>query len=363
MTGVITEGRAAGRITEKRPTNGPLRWTIQTELLTMLDFDSLSMRPQIVSVRSVDRIADVFEETDLKVVPKTRYSDAELIAHAEGADGLFVHSENDYTRTLFEAVPSLDVIGRPGSGLDNIDLAAATDNGVVVVFTPGMNAVAVAEFVVGRLISHIRTFEASSEHVRRGGWRSPDWWGTELHGKTVGIVGLGAAGFETGSRLAPFGVDFLVADPYVDDDRIDEIGGRRVELDDLLAESDVVSLHVRLTEETRHLIDAEALERMRESAILVNTARGDVVDHDALVEALDREAIGGAILDVFPSEPPAADDPFFDFETVSVTPHLAGATVETRTRMLRTTAENMLRILDGEAVDETFVANPKALEH
>ena len=319
------------------------------------------MMQKIVSFRSVDRIADAFAGVSLDVLLKARYRTDELVAHAQEADGLFVHSENDYTRSLFESVPTLRVIGRPGSGLDNIDLEAATDHNVVVVFTPGMNAVAVAEFVVGRLLSHIRTFETASTHLREGGWRSPDWWGTELRGKTVGIVGLGAAGLETARRLAPFGVEFVVADPYVSDDRIEEIGGTRVDRSELLAVSDVVSLHVRLTDETRHLIDAAALEQMKETAILVNTARGAVIDHDALVSALAARTIGGAILDVFPEEPPAPDDTIFDFDTVSLTPHLAGATVETRTEMLRTTAENMRRVLDGKTVDERFIANPDAL--
>lgn len=320
------------------------------------------MTQKIVSFRSVDRIASVFNEIDLEVVAKTSYSDAELIGHAAGADGLFVHSENGYTRSLFEAVPTLRVIGRPGSGLDNIDLEAATDHGVVVVYTPGMNAVAVAEFVVGRIISHIRTFDTTSDHVRAGGWRSPDWWGTELRNKTVGIVGLGAAGFETATRLAPFDVDFLVADPYVDQAKIDEIGGTRVALDELLSAADFVSLHVRLTEETRHLIDAAALDRMKETAILINTARGRVIDHDALIDALDADAIGGAVLDVFPTEPPEQADEIFEFETVSVTPHLAGATIETRTQMLNTTAQNMLQFLAGDEVSAKYVANPGVLE-
>lgn len=320
------------------------------------------MTATIVSLRSVERIADAFEGVDLTEVPKRKYTDDELIAHAEGASGLFVHSENQYTSRLFEAAPELRVIGRPGSGLDNIDLDAATANGVAVVYTPGMNAVAVAEFVVGRVVSHIREFEAAAEHVRDGGWRSPDWWGTELRGKTVGIVGLGAAGYETAKRLDPFGVDFLVADPYVDESRVQEIGGRLVDREELLAESDVVSLHVRLTDETTHMIDAAALDRMKESAVLINTARGRVVDHDALVEALKNGGIGGAVIDVYPSEPPEPTDRIFDCENASVTPHLAGATVETRTRMLRTTAENMLRVLDGESVDPQFVANPAVFD-
>ncbi len=320
------------------------------------------MTAKIVSFRSVDRIDSAFDSVDLDVVPKTKYTDAELIQYAEGASGLFVHSENDYTSTLFEASPDLRVIGRPGSGLDNIDLDAATKHGVVVAFTPGMNAVAVAEFVVGSVISHIRDLHEASDHVRAGGWRSPDWWGTELRDKTVGIVGLGAAGYETAKRLEPFDVEFLVADPYVDQERVDEIGARRVELDELLSASEFVSLHVRLTEETTGMIDAAAFDRMKETAVLINTARGRVVDHDALAEALTTGTIGGAVIDVYPSEPPEPTDPIFDCETASVTPHLAGATVETRTEMLETTAKNMLRILNGEAVDHQYIANPAVLE-
>ena len=320
------------------------------------------MTAKIVSLRSVERVADAFDPVDLSVVPKQQYTDDELIAHAEGASGLFVHSENQYTDTLFEASPGLRVIGRPGSGLDNINLDAATDNDIVVVYTPGMNAIAVAEFVVGRVISHVRDFQAASDHVRSGGWRSPDWWGTELRDKTVGLVGLGAAGYETAKRLEPFSVDFLVTDPYVDEARVEAIGGTLVELDELLSASDFVSLHVRLTEETTDMIDPTAFDRMKESAILINTARGRVVDHDALVDALSHGEIGGAVIDVYPSEPPAPTDPIFDCETASVTPHLAGATVETRTRMLRVTAENMLRVLGDEPVDPQYVANPAVFE-
>lgn len=320
------------------------------------------MARKIVSFRSVDRIESAFDSVELEVVPKTKYTDSELISHADGASGLFVHSENQYTSTLFEASPDLRVIGRPGSGLDNIDLDAATENGIVIVYTPGMNAVAVSEFVVGSVVSHIRDLRAASEHVRSGGWRSPDWWGTELRNKTVGIVGLGAAGYETAKRLKPFDVDFLVADPYVDQSRIDEIDATRVELDELLSASDFVSLHVRLTDETTHMIDESAFDRMKETAVLINTARGRVIDHAALVEALTTGTIGGAVIDVYPSEPPEPTDPIFDCETATVTPHLAGATVETRTQMLETTAENMLRILDGEDVDRKYIANPAVLE-
>jgi D-3-phosphoglycerate dehydrogenase / 2-oxoglutarate reductase len=320
------------------------------------------MAYKIVSLRSTDHVEDVFSGVQLETVAKQRYTEDELITHATGADGLFVHSENQYTAALFERVPSLRVIGRPGSGLDNIDLEAATEHDVAVVYTPGMNAVAVAEFVVGTLITHLRSVPAASQHLRDGGWRSPEWWGTELRGKTIGIVGLGDAGFETARRLQVFGVDLLVVDPYVDEDRIEAIGATKVELEDALRSSDVVSLHVRLTSETKHLIDESRLKQMKQDAVLINTARGAVVDFDALADAIAANHIGGAILDVFPEEPPDVAHELFELPTVSVTPHLAGATVETRVNMLETTAKNVLSVLEGDPVDSAYVANPAVFD-
>lgn len=320
------------------------------------------MTHTIVSLRSVEGIGDAFDSVRLRTVPKKRYSDRELVEISSGADGLFVHSENEYAEHLFEKTPGLRVIGRPGSGLDNIDLNAASAHDVAVVYTPGMNAVAVAEFVVGVLISHIRSTCSAETHVRTGGWRSPEWWGTELRGKTVGIVGLGAAGYETAKRLRPFEISLLVADPYVDPEKVDAVGATLMNVEELVAESDVVSLHVRLTDETRHLIDRRSFERMKSDAVLVNTARGNVVDHDALVDALRNDEIGGAVLDVFPSEPPDSNSPLFELPSVTVTPHLAGATVETRIAMLETTARNVVSVLDGESIDPRYLANPAVFD-
>ncbi|MFB6281628.1 MAG: hydroxyacid dehydrogenase [Haloferacaceae archaeon] len=321
------------------------------------------MTRRLVSFRDTDPVADVFAAADLDVreVPKGKYDAETLIDHAAGAEALFVHSENEYGRALFEAVESLRVVGKAGSGIDNIDVDAATDSGVVVVHTPGMNAASVGEFTVGLLVAHWRRIPAAERHLRDGGWRSPSWWGTELRDKTVGLVGLGAAGTETAKRLRPFGPDLVAHDPYVDPDHAASVGAELTDLDDLLGRSDVVSLHVRLTEETRGLIDADAFERMRDDALLVNTARAGVVDREALLDALDAGAIGGAALDVFHEEPPDPADPLFDHDHVTATPHLAGAGRETRIEMLRTTAEAVVAVLDGDPVDERFVANPDAL--
>lgn len=317
---------------------------------------------RVVSFRSVDRVADEFGDLTVVREPKERYSEDELLERAAGADGLFVHSENEYTANLFEHLPDLRAIGKAGSGIDNIDVDAATANDVAVLHTPGMNGVAVAEFTVGALVSFARRIPTAETHLRGGGWRSEDWWGAELRDKTVGIVGLGAAGFETARRLEPFGVDLLVADPYVDDDRVEAVGGTRVSFEELLGESDVVSFHVRLTDETEGMLGPDEFDRLDEDAILVNTSRGEVIDRDALHAALSADAVGGAVLDVFHEEPPAPSDPVFEHENVLATPHLAGATVETRVRMLATTARNVRKVLHGEPVDEEFVANPEVLD-
>lgn len=317
---------------------------------------------KVVSFRPIEGLEGAFGDVDVTVVAKRRYTSDELVERAEGADALFVHSENEYGRHLFERVPSVRVVAKAGSGIDNIDLEAATDHGVAVLHTPGMNAVAVAEYTVGAICGFLRSFREVEDHLRAGGWRSPALWGTELRGKTVGIVGLGAAGFETARRLAPFDVEFLVADPYVEATRIERIDGRRVDLETLLGESVVVSVHVRLTPETRGLIDRAALERMRPDALLVNTARGPVVDREALAAALEEERIGGAVLDVFHEEPPAEDDPLLELPNVMATPHVAGATHETRRRMLETTARAVGQLLAGEPVEGATVANPAVLE-
>lgn len=320
------------------------------------------MNYDILSTRSIDRVESAFDEMDVHVIEKQRYDSGELLKHVDGARGLFVHSENDYDGALIREAPNLKAIAKPGSGIDNIDVKTATEEGVVVLHTPGMNAIAVAEFTVGAILSHFRRIPAAQEHLKSGGWRSSDWWGSELRGKTVGIVGLGAAGSETAKRLRPFCDQLLAYDPYVSDERADEVGAKLVSLDELLAESDVISLHVRLTPETRHLIGGDELAKMKEGALLVNTSRGEVVEREALHRALDENLISGAVLDVFHEEPPSPEDPVLGRDNVLATPHLAGATTETRTRMLNVTAENLVAVLQGRDVDPEYVANPEALE-
>lgn len=318
------------------------------------------MTHKLVSFRQTRYLDDIFDEINVSIVPKDRYSEVELLEYTTNADALFVHSENTYSRRVIENADSLQVIGKAGSGIDNIDVDAATDNGVLVVHTPGMNGCAVSEHTVGMLLSFFRRFPRADEHIRSGGWRSEDWWGTELRGKTVGLVGLGSAGYETAKRLQPFEVDLLATDPYIDDARAEMVDATLVKLDDLLARSDVVSLHVRLTDETHKMIGSSEFDRMKSDAILLNTARGDVIDEEALIASLRENNIGGAGIDVFSEEPPGPDHPLFEFDNVLVTPHLAGATRETRLRMLHHTAENVIKVLNNETVEKQCIANPDA---
>lgn len=317
---------------------------------------------KVVSLRPVGRVADIFDSLDVVEHPKRKYTESELIDRVGDADAVYIHAENQFTEDVLMNLPSLKVIGKPGSGVDNIDLDAAAARGIPVFHTPGMNAVAVAEYNVGILIALLRQIPAARDHLAGGGWRSEAWEGTEIRDKIIGIVGLGNTGIETGQRLSAFDADLLATDPYIDQSRADEIGADLVEIDELLAESDIVLLHVRLTPDTVGLLGDEEFAQMKDSAVLINTARGQLTDREALLSHLEDGSLAGAVLDVFHEEPPADDDPLVSHPNVLATPHLAGATTETRTNVLRTTAHNVVDALNRETVDESFVANPSALE-
>jgi D-3-phosphoglycerate dehydrogenase len=319
------------------------------------------MRHEILSTRSIDRVESAFDTVDTRVIEKKRYDSAKLSEQIGDAQGLFVHSENEYGGSVIRNAPELRAIAKPGSGIDNIDIETATEEGVVVLHTPGMNAVAVAEFTVGVILAYHRDIPAAQDHLAGGVWRSQDWWGTELRGKTVGLIGLGATGMETAKRIAPFCEQILVLDPYVSDERIADIGGERRSKEEFFAESDVISVHVRLTSETRGLIGRAEFDAMKDDALLVNTSRGAVIEEEPLVDAVENDRIAGAVLDVFHEEPPSPDNPLIGHDNVLGTPHLAGATVETRTRMLNVTARNLVDVLNGKPIDEEYVANPEAV--
>lgn len=260
------------------------------------------------------------------------------------------------------AAPRLKVIGRTGAGYDNIDLPAATEHGVAVCPTPGVNRQSVAEHTMGLLLSLARRIPQNTAAVRAGGWEQSS--GRELSGATLGIVGLGAIGSLVAELARAFGMQLIAHDPAVDPRRAAELGIPLLPLPELLGRADFVSLHVFLGPETRHLLDAKAFALMKPGAFLVNAARGGVVDESALAEALNSGRIAGAALDTVETEPLPADSPLRGIDSLLVTAHIGAATAESRSRSGMAAARSVVTVLQGGRseyqVNRAFAAHPRA---
>jgi len=284
-------------------------------------------------------------------------SAAATLEALSGADVALVTSRIKVTREVIEAT-DLSVVGKIGTGIDNVDLEAAADHGVTVTYTPGHNALSVAEHTLGLLLATARNLTESRRLLESGRWRDESTLGTQLSGKTVGIVGFGNVGRRVGRLLTGFDVDLLVHDPYVASIDPELVGGELTQFDRLLEASDAVVVNAALTDETRGMVDAAALDRMQDTAILVNTARGPIVDQAALVDALRADEIAGAGLDVFETEPLGADADLLAFDNVVVSPHVAGMTDESRASTIDRLAESVRTLVEGGAVPERYLATP-----
>jgi D-3-phosphoglycerate dehydrogenase len=263
-------------------------------------------------------------------------------------DGLLIRSATRVTGALLEAAPRLRVIGRAGVGVDNVDLAAATRRGVLVVNTPGGSSVAVAELALGLLLALVRHLPAASASVKAGRWEKKRFQGRELSGKTLGVVGIGNVGSALVARAQGMGMKVIAFDPFIAPEAASRMGARLVELEALWGEADVVSLHVPLTDQTRNLVGREVLARMRPGALLLNCARGGLVDEAALAEALTAGRIGGAAFDVFAEEPPPPEHPLLKLDNFVCTPHLGASTEEAQSAVAIAVAEQVAAFLvDG----------------
>lgn len=250
-----------------------------------------------------------------------------LAAELADADGLVVRSAVQADAALLSAAPKLRVIGRAGVGVDNIDTDAATRQGIVVMNTPGANAVAVAELTLGLMISMGRSIPRANSTMHSGKWDKKSLQGSELRGKTLGIVGLGRIGLEVARRAAAFGMELIGYDPFIAPVIARENNVTLVGLDDIFGASDYLTLHVGLTTQTEGLINAHSIAIMKKGIRIVNCARGELIVDDALVAGLKSGQIGGAALDVFRQEP-LKDSPYYSMENVLLSPHIAGATDE-----------------------------------
>ncbi len=271
----------------------------------------------------------------------------ERIAGAEAV--LNIRSSIDFGEDVFATCPELRVLSLWGTGTDHVDLSAAREHGVVVTNTPGVSAVAMAEHALALMLAVARDIPRIDAKTRKGAW--PRGFVTQLHGKTLGVVGLGAIGLQTARIAKGIGMRVIAWTRTPEDKPLAELGIELVELDDLYRQSDVVSLHVRLTPETSGMVGRQQLAAMKSSAILVNTARGAVVDEAALAEALRAETIRGAGLDVFEQEPMPENHPLASLPNVVLTPHSGGVTAEALETGLRLAVDNVFAAMRGKPMN------------
>jgi D-3-phosphoglycerate dehydrogenase len=254
-------------------------------------------------------------------------SPAELARDLGDADALLVRSATKVTSDLLAAAPKLRIVGRAGTGVDNIDVEAASSRGILVVNAPGANSISVAEQAVAMMLSLARSVPAADHAMKAGRWEKKRFLGTELKGKTLGIAGLGRIGQEVAARAASFGMRLVAHDPFISEDIAAAIGVELLSLDELLATADFLTLHVPSTPETRHLLNDERFAKMKPGVRIINTARGDLIDEAALRRAIEKGIVAGAGLDVFEKEPPS-DWTLAQMPQVVATPHIAASTEE-----------------------------------
>ena len=283
----------------------------------------------------------------------------ELLEALNGTSGLIVRSATLADEELLEHASSLEVIGRAGVGLDNIDLEAATRRGIAILNAPAGNTVSTAEHAFALLLSLARGIPAAAASMRAGLWERKVFKGAQVAGKTLGVVGVGRIGAEIVRRARAFGMTVVASDPYLSETRARELGVRAVTLEALLERADFVTLHLPLVDETHHLIGAPELARMKDSAFLVNAARGGIVDEEALVAALRDSRIAGAALDVFETEPLPEGDPLRDCPNLIMTPHLGASTPEAQREVAIEIARAVRdALLDGNLASAVNLPNP-----
>jgi D-3-phosphoglycerate dehydrogenase len=262
------------------------------------------------------------------VVLDKRLPEAELIPVVKDVEAMVVRSETKVTRKVMEAATKLRVVGRAGVGVDNVDVDAATEKGIVVMNTPGGNTISTAELAFSMMMSMARKIPQANMSMKAGEWNRKAFQGTELNGKTLGVMGMGRIGGEVAKRAIAFNMTVLAYDPYLNPTRAESLGVKLVALDELFAHSDFLTLHMSLTDETKGILNAAAFARMKKGIRIVNCARGPLINEPDLLAALKSGQVGAAALDVFEVEPLPKEFPLRDLSQVVMTPHLGASTQE-----------------------------------
>jgi D-3-phosphoglycerate dehydrogenase len=303
----------------------------------------------------LDRLRAAGHEVDVR----EGLSPDELLDAVRGAQALIIRSATQVTADVLAAGIGLVVVGRAGIGLDNVDVEAATRQGVMVVNAPQSNVISAAEHTMALILAQARNVPQAHAALKAGRWERSRWEGVELNEKTLGIIGLGRIGKLVAQRALAFGMRLIAYDPYVSAERARQMSVELVDLDTLIAQSDFVTIHVAKTPQTVGLIDAERLAKAKPELRVVNVARGGIVDEEALAEAVRSGRIAGAALDVYAKEP-TTESPLFELDSVVVTPHLGASTFEAQDKAGNTIAEQVLLALAGDFVP--FAVNVDANE-
>lgn len=301
---------------------------------------------------------------DIVVEPERVFTTEELGPILAGVDGAILTAFEKLPRSVIEAAqPRLRVLAKYGVGIEMIDMEAASEAGVLVANTPGGNSLGVAEHTIALMMSILRHVPQLDRLVRSGSWnQARRYIGGDIEGSTLGVVGFGNVGQLVGKRAAALGMRVLAFDPYMSAARVMAAGATKVDdLDVMLAESDVVSLHMVVTPETARMFTADRFARFKRGAYLVNTARAQLVDQDALIDALRSGQLAGAAVDVAEPEPLGSESPLYDLDNLIITPHHAGTTIRTRQRTLTQAANNLVDMLNGR-FPAVGVCNPAIRE-
>jgi D-3-phosphoglycerate dehydrogenase len=319
------------------------------------------MAPRVLVAEPLaERGLDAMREAGLEVEVKTGLTPDELCAALPGVAALVIRSATQVTAEVLAAGTDLIVVGRAGIGLDNVDVAAATKQGVMVVNAPQSNILSAAEHTLALLLAQARNVPQANADLKSGHWNRSKWEGVELHGKTLGIVGLGRVGVLVAQRAHAFGMRLVAYDPFVSADRARQLGVQLVDsMNELAATSDFLTVHATKTPDTIGLVNAEVLEHAKPGLRLVNAGRGGIVDEEALTDAVRDGRLGGAAIDTFAQEP-TTESALFALDNVVVTPHLGASTSEAQDKAGETIAEQVVLALRGDFVP--FAVNVAASE-
>jgi len=289
-------------------------------------------------IDNLKEVADVVVDTD--ITPE------ELLNTIGEYEGIIVRSRTKVTREVIENGKKLKIIARAGVGVDNVDMEAATEKGVMVVNSPDSTSITVAEHTLGLMLAAATKIAIADKSVKENKWEKKKFMGVELRNKTLGVIGMGRIGSQVVSRCKAFEMDTIVYDPYLPQEVAKQMGVQLTDLETVLEKADFITIHVPLTDETRHLISTKEIEMMKDDAFLINCARGGIIDEDALYEGLSNNKLGGAALDVFENEPPEKSK-LFELDNIVCTPHIAASTIEAQRDAAIIVANEVIKVFEG----------------